>query len=150
MPDLLDINHLRARGLQPGEEELPDISPPIVIPDDSKGIIFRRTFSTPPTTLVCWNSHFSPTTLLSLGCLPSDVTHYRHTEVRPGCNRKLKIDVGRGTDPSQVVERDLWQQRAAKLQEVFRLCCLWLYLFLSTSPNGRVGEKEGVFSRLLV
>lgn len=37
MPDLLDINHLRARGLQPGEEELPDISPPIVIPDDSKG-----------------------------------------------------------------------------------------------------------------
>ncbi|EHH51489.1 hypothetical protein EGM_10867 [Macaca fascicularis] len=36
MPDLLDINHLRARGLQPGEEELPDISPPIVIPDDSK------------------------------------------------------------------------------------------------------------------
>ena len=40
MPDLLDINHLRARGLQPGEEELPDISPPIVIPDDSKGTIF--------------------------------------------------------------------------------------------------------------
>lgn len=39
MPDLLDINHLRARGLQPGEEELPDISPPIVIPDDSKGTI---------------------------------------------------------------------------------------------------------------
>ncbi|KAF5922184.1 hypothetical protein HPG69_007072 [Diceros bicornis minor] len=36
MPDLLDINHLRAKGLQPGEEELPDISPPIVIPDDSK------------------------------------------------------------------------------------------------------------------
>ncbi|KAH0517090.1 Ubiquitin carboxyl-terminal hydrolase 13 [Microtus ochrogaster] len=36
MPDLLDISHLRARGLQPGEEELPDISPPIVIPDDSK------------------------------------------------------------------------------------------------------------------
>ncbi|MBV94843.1 Ubiquitin carboxyl-terminal hydrolase 13, partial [Eschrichtius robustus] len=33
MPDLLDINHLRARGLQPGEEELPDISPPVVIPD---------------------------------------------------------------------------------------------------------------------
>lgn len=39
MPDLLDISHLRARGLQPGEEELPDISPPIVIPDDSKGTI---------------------------------------------------------------------------------------------------------------
>lgn len=40
MPDLLDISHLRARGLQPGEEELPDISPPILIPDDSKGTIF--------------------------------------------------------------------------------------------------------------
>lgn len=40
MPDLLDISHLRARGLQPGEEELPDISPPILIPDDSKGIVF--------------------------------------------------------------------------------------------------------------
>lgn len=42
MPDLLDINHLRARGLQPGEEELPDISPPIVIPDDSKGTVSSR------------------------------------------------------------------------------------------------------------
>ncbi|NXE07040.1 UBP13 hydrolase, partial [Lophotis ruficrista] len=39
MPDILDINHLRARGLQPGEEELPDIAPPIVIPDDPKGIL---------------------------------------------------------------------------------------------------------------
>lgn len=38
MPDFLDISHLRARGLQPGEEELPDIAPPIVIPDDPKGI----------------------------------------------------------------------------------------------------------------
>ncbi|CAI5775931.1 ubiquitin carboxyl-terminal hydrolase 13 isoform X1 [Podarcis lilfordi] len=37
MPDLLDISHLRATGLQPGEEELPDISPPIIIPDDPKG-----------------------------------------------------------------------------------------------------------------
>ncbi|XP_062458886.1 ubiquitin carboxyl-terminal hydrolase 13 isoform X1 [Pezoporus occidentalis] len=37
MPDFLDINHLRARGLQPGEEELPDIAPPIIIPDDPKG-----------------------------------------------------------------------------------------------------------------
>ncbi|CAM4597685.1 ubiquitin carboxyl-terminal hydrolase 13 isoform X1 [Lepidochelys kempii] len=36
MPDLLDINHLRATGLQPGEEELPDITPPIIIPDDPK------------------------------------------------------------------------------------------------------------------
>lgn len=52
--------------------------------------------------------------------------------------------MGRGTDPSQVVERNLWQQRAANLQKIFRLCCLWLCL-LSTSPNGRVGEKESVF-----
>lgn len=37
MPDFLDINHLRATGLQPGEEELPDIAPPIIIPDDPKG-----------------------------------------------------------------------------------------------------------------
>ncbi|NWS68922.1 UBP13 hydrolase, partial [Crotophaga sulcirostris] len=36
MPDFLDISHLRARGLQPGEEQLPDIAPPIVIPDDPK------------------------------------------------------------------------------------------------------------------
>ncbi|XP_007422845.1 ubiquitin carboxyl-terminal hydrolase 13 isoform X2 [Python bivittatus] len=36
MPDLLDISHLRATGLQPGEEELPDISPPVIIPDDPK------------------------------------------------------------------------------------------------------------------
>ncbi|KAF1581970.1 UNVERIFIED_CONTAM: Ubiquitin carboxyl-terminal hydrolase 13, partial [Eudyptes pachyrhynchus] len=38
MPDFLDINHLRARGLQPGEEELPDIAPPIIIPDDPKAL----------------------------------------------------------------------------------------------------------------
>ncbi|NXA31052.1 UBP13 hydrolase, partial [Eudromia elegans] len=40
MPDILDINHLRARGLQPGEEELPDVAPPIIIPDDPKGTDF--------------------------------------------------------------------------------------------------------------
>ncbi|NXS83467.1 UBP13 hydrolase, partial [Erpornis zantholeuca] len=49
MPDFLDISHLRARGLQPGEEELPDIAPPIVIPDDPKVdeirlLYFRRSF----------------------------------------------------------------------------------------------------------
>ncbi|KAM6127805.1 ubiquitin carboxyl-terminal hydrolase 13 isoform 1-T1 [Phoenicopterus ruber ruber] len=60
MPDFLDINHLRARGLQPGEEELPDIAPPIIIPNDPKDtmnnnkkyytvdeirlLYFRRTF----------------------------------------------------------------------------------------------------------
>uniref|UniRef100_A0A8C5QZ04 Ubiquitin carboxyl-terminal hydrolase n=1 Tax=Leptobrachium leishanense TaxID=445787 RepID=A0A8C5QZ04_9ANUR len=38
MPDIFDINNLRATGLLPGEEELPDIAPPIVIPDDPKGI----------------------------------------------------------------------------------------------------------------
>ncbi|KAJ6660938.1 hypothetical protein lerEdw1_016958 [Lerista edwardsae] len=36
MPDFLDISHLRATGLQPGEEELPDIAPPIIIPDGPK------------------------------------------------------------------------------------------------------------------
>ncbi|NXJ65971.1 UBP13 hydrolase, partial [Rostratula benghalensis] len=47
MPDFLDISHLRARGLQPGEEELPDIAPPIIIPDDPKDLLlsyFRRSF----------------------------------------------------------------------------------------------------------
>ncbi|XP_015216240.2 ubiquitin carboxyl-terminal hydrolase 13 isoform X2 [Lepisosteus oculatus] len=36
VPDLLDISHLRAAGLRPGEEELPDLAPPIVIPDDPR------------------------------------------------------------------------------------------------------------------
>ncbi|PIO33564.1 hypothetical protein AB205_0099820, partial [Aquarana catesbeiana] len=47
MPDILDINHLRAKGLQPGEEELPDIAPPIVIPEDPKDR-FRNQFMEPP------------------------------------------------------------------------------------------------------
>ncbi|KAJ1087675.1 hypothetical protein NDU88_000842 [Pleurodeles waltl] len=47
MPDLLDINHLRAAGLQSQEEELPDIAPPIVIPDDSKGHT-RNQYLDPP------------------------------------------------------------------------------------------------------
>lgn len=72
MPDLLDINHLRARGLQPGEEELPDISPPIVIPDDSKGTTFCQEDVllplSPPHPQ--WKSLFSSTTLSSLGHLP--------------------------------------------------------------------------------
>ncbi|XP_075617611.1 ubiquitin carboxyl-terminal hydrolase 13 isoform X2 [Balearica regulorum gibbericeps] len=42
MPDFLDINHLRARGLQPGEEELPDIAPPIIIPDDPKDRVMNH------------------------------------------------------------------------------------------------------------
>lgn len=59
MPDLLDISHLRARGLQPGEEELPDISPPIVIPDDSKGTIFcwKDAHCLPPSS--SRGSHYS-------------------------------------------------------------------------------------------
>ncbi|XP_043926319.1 ubiquitin carboxyl-terminal hydrolase 13 isoform X2 [Protopterus annectens] len=36
MPDILDISYLRAKGLQPGEEELPEIAPPIIIPDDPR------------------------------------------------------------------------------------------------------------------
>ncbi|KFQ34533.1 Ubiquitin carboxyl-terminal hydrolase 13, partial [Mesitornis unicolor] len=47
MPDFLDINHLRARGLQPGEEELPDIAPPIIIPDDSKAFFFSSLIDNP-------------------------------------------------------------------------------------------------------
>ncbi|KAM8953716.1 ubiquitin carboxyl-terminal hydrolase 13 isoform 2-T2 [Pelodytes ibericus] len=47
MPDLLDISHLRATGLQPGEEELPDIDPPIVIPDYPKDRL-RNHYMEPP------------------------------------------------------------------------------------------------------
>ncbi|XP_076135192.1 ubiquitin carboxyl-terminal hydrolase 13 isoform X1 [Alosa pseudoharengus] len=36
MPDFLDLNRLRATGLQSGEEELPELTPPIVIPEDSR------------------------------------------------------------------------------------------------------------------
>uniref|UniRef100_A0A8C1VMU2 Ubiquitin carboxyl-terminal hydrolase n=1 Tax=Cyprinus carpio TaxID=7962 RepID=A0A8C1VMU2_CYPCA len=37
VPDFLDLNRLRATGLQAGEEELPDLTPPIVIPEDTRG-----------------------------------------------------------------------------------------------------------------
>ncbi|XP_069831233.1 ubiquitin carboxyl-terminal hydrolase 13 isoform X2 [Dendropsophus ebraccatus] len=47
MPDVLDVNPLRAKGLQPGEEELPNIAPPIVIPDDPKDR-FRNHFMDAP------------------------------------------------------------------------------------------------------
>ncbi|KAJ8270549.1 hypothetical protein GJAV_G00116220 [Gymnothorax javanicus] len=36
MPDFLDLSRLRGTGLQAGEIELPDISPPIVIPENSR------------------------------------------------------------------------------------------------------------------
>ncbi|XP_036377322.1 ubiquitin carboxyl-terminal hydrolase 13 isoform X5 [Megalops cyprinoides] len=35
VPDFLDLSRLRATGLQAGEEELPDLTPPIVIPEDT-------------------------------------------------------------------------------------------------------------------
>lgn len=40
MPDFMDLNWLRATGLQASEEELPDLTPPIVIPEDTRGNIF--------------------------------------------------------------------------------------------------------------
>ncbi|XP_026522936.1 ubiquitin carboxyl-terminal hydrolase 13 [Notechis scutatus] len=47
MPDLLDITHLRATGFQPGEEELPDISPPVIIPDDPKDGMMNHFMESP-------------------------------------------------------------------------------------------------------
>lgn len=40
MPDFMDLNCLRATGLKAGEEELPDLAPPIVIPEDTRGTNF--------------------------------------------------------------------------------------------------------------
>lgn len=42
VPDFLDLSRLRAIGLQAGEEELPDLMPPIVLPEDTRGM--DRTF----------------------------------------------------------------------------------------------------------
>ncbi|KAM6962866.1 ubiquitin carboxyl-terminal hydrolase 13 isoform 2-T2 [Aplochiton taeniatus] len=36
VPDFLDLNRLRATGLQAAEEELPDLSPPIVLAEDTR------------------------------------------------------------------------------------------------------------------
>ncbi|XP_041071957.1 ubiquitin carboxyl-terminal hydrolase 13 isoform X1 [Carcharodon carcharias] len=47
MPDFLDVSHLRATGLQPGEEELPDISPPIIMPDRPKGSLLNHYMESP-------------------------------------------------------------------------------------------------------
>ncbi|XP_039614509.1 ubiquitin carboxyl-terminal hydrolase 13 isoform X1 [Polypterus senegalus] len=47
MPDLLDITFLRATGLQLGEEELPDIAPPIVIPDEPKDHFMNHFMDSP-------------------------------------------------------------------------------------------------------
>lgn len=37
VPDFLDLSRMRATGLQAGEEELPDLMPPIVLPEDTRG-----------------------------------------------------------------------------------------------------------------
>uniref|UniRef100_G3P6K9 Ubiquitin carboxyl-terminal hydrolase n=1 Tax=Gasterosteus aculeatus aculeatus TaxID=481459 RepID=G3P6K9_GASAC len=37
VPDFLDLSRLRATGLQTSEEELPDLLPPIVLPEDTRG-----------------------------------------------------------------------------------------------------------------
>lgn len=37
VPDFLDLSRLRATGLQASEEELPDLMPPIVLPEDTRG-----------------------------------------------------------------------------------------------------------------
>uniref|UniRef100_A0A8K9V1Y4 Ubiquitin carboxyl-terminal hydrolase n=1 Tax=Oncorhynchus mykiss TaxID=8022 RepID=A0A8K9V1Y4_ONCMY len=37
MPDFLDLSRLRGTGLQAGEQELPDLTPPIVLPEDTRG-----------------------------------------------------------------------------------------------------------------
>uniref|UniRef100_A0AAZ3Q307 Ubiquitin carboxyl-terminal hydrolase 13 n=1 Tax=Oncorhynchus tshawytscha TaxID=74940 RepID=A0AAZ3Q307_ONCTS len=36
VPDFLDLSRLRGTGLQAGEEELPDLTPPIVLPEDTR------------------------------------------------------------------------------------------------------------------
>ncbi|XP_029487847.2 ubiquitin carboxyl-terminal hydrolase 13-like isoform X2 [Oncorhynchus nerka] len=36
IPDFLDLSRLRGTGLQAGEQELPDLAPPIVLPEDTR------------------------------------------------------------------------------------------------------------------
>ncbi|TVK90633.1 Ubiquitin carboxyl-terminal hydrolase 13 [Bagarius yarrelli] len=47
MPDFMDLNWLRATGLQPSEEELPDITPPIVIPEDTRDSSVNNSLESP-------------------------------------------------------------------------------------------------------
>ncbi|KAG1940958.1 ubiquitin carboxyl-terminal hydrolase 13 isoform X1 [Pimephales promelas] len=47
VPDFLDLNRLRATGLQAGEEELPDLTPPIVIPEDTRDISTNNSLESP-------------------------------------------------------------------------------------------------------
>uniref|UniRef100_A0A8C6S771 Ubiquitin carboxyl-terminal hydrolase n=1 Tax=Neogobius melanostomus TaxID=47308 RepID=A0A8C6S771_9GOBI len=42
VPDFLDLSRLRATGLQAGEEELPDLMPPIVLPEDTRGMSYQE------------------------------------------------------------------------------------------------------------
>uniref|UniRef100_A0AAY4BAL3 Ubiquitin carboxyl-terminal hydrolase n=1 Tax=Denticeps clupeoides TaxID=299321 RepID=A0AAY4BAL3_9TELE len=48
VPDFLDLSRLRATGLQAGEEELPDLTPPIVIPEDARGTVRPRVLDLSP------------------------------------------------------------------------------------------------------
>uniref|UniRef100_A0A3P9JMB6 Ubiquitin carboxyl-terminal hydrolase n=1 Tax=Oryzias latipes TaxID=8090 RepID=A0A3P9JMB6_ORYLA len=41
VPDFLDLSRLRATGLQADEEELPDLMPPIVLPEDTRGKLLQ-------------------------------------------------------------------------------------------------------------
>ena len=73
VPDFLDLNRFRATGLQAGEEELPDLSPPIVLPEDTRG-----TATSPPTRQV-WVSLTNRSPPPSPN-LPESITLYRtHT-----------------------------------------------------------------------
>ncbi|KAI1891586.1 hypothetical protein AGOR_G00145310 [Albula goreensis] len=47
VPDFLDLSRLRATGLQAGEEELPDLTPPIVIPEDTRDSSMNNSMDSP-------------------------------------------------------------------------------------------------------
>ncbi|KAG5851422.1 hypothetical protein ANANG_G00093240 [Anguilla anguilla] len=47
VPDFLDLSRLRASGLQAGEEELPDLTPPIVIPEDTRDSSMNSSMDSP-------------------------------------------------------------------------------------------------------
>ncbi|KAK3574764.1 hypothetical protein QTP86_017512 [Hemibagrus guttatus] len=47
MPDFMDLNWLRATGLQASEEELPDLTPPIVIPEDTRDSSVNNSLESP-------------------------------------------------------------------------------------------------------
>ncbi|KAJ8374375.1 hypothetical protein SKAU_G00049550 [Synaphobranchus kaupii] len=47
VPDFLDLSRFRATGLQAGEEELPDLTPPIVIPEDTRDSSMNSSMDSP-------------------------------------------------------------------------------------------------------